>query len=68
MGKHYTEEFKNKILEEYKNGKYGGHKTLAKHYGLSDSTVFNWIIKDKKQGNQLNDINHTRGRHKKDNI
>ena len=68
MGKHYTEEFKNKVLNDYKSGGFGGHYQVAKMYGISNSTLFNWIIKDKKQGNQLNDIEHKRGRQKEENI
>jgi transposase-like protein len=68
MGKHYTNEFKEKVLKDYKSGKYGGYENVAKEYGLSHGTVWNWIKKDKIQGNQLNDINHKRGRPKEMNI
>lgn len=66
MGKHYTDEIKNKILQEYLDGKNGGSKSLSKKYGISYHTIDTWINKYKKQGNLDNDINHTRGR-KKDN-
>ncbi len=66
MGKHYTDEIKNKILQEYLDGKNGGSKTLAKKYNISFHTIDDWIYKYKKQGNLDNDINHKRGR-KKDN-
>ena len=68
MGKHYTTEFKQKIVDEYKSGMFGGYKSVVKNYGLSDDTVYHWIIKDRKQGNQINDLNHNRGRIKKENI
>ena len=66
MGKHYTDEIKNKILQEYLDGKNGGSKTLAQKYNISFHTIDGWIYKYKKQGNLDNDINHKRGR-KKDN-
>lgn len=68
MGKHYSEEFKNKIIKEYHSGIYGGRDQLAKKYGLATSTIQNWIFKDRKQGNQLNDIEHKRGRKKEEDI
>ena len=64
MGKHYSTEFKQKIIDEYKSGKSGGYKRVAQKYGLSDDTVYHWVVKDRKQGNQINDINKTRGRKK----
>ena len=30
MGKHYSREFKEKFVEEYKSGEYGGYERLAK--------------------------------------
>ena len=68
MGKHYTNEFKEKVLKDYKSGKYGGYENVAKKYGLSPGTVWHWIEKDHKQGNQINDIEHKRGRPKETNI
>ena len=68
MGKHYTNEFKEKVLKDYKSGKYGGYENVAKKYGLSPGTVWHWIEKDYKQGNQINDIEHKRGRPKETNI
>ena len=68
MGKHYSNEFKQKIVDEYKSGKYGGYTNIAKKYNLSDDTVYHWIKKDRVQGNQLNDIEHKRGRTKEENI
>ena len=35
MGKHYTDEIKNQILQEYLDGKNGGSKTLAQKYNIS---------------------------------
>lgn len=68
MGKHYSNEFKEEVLNTYKSHKFGGVDKVAKKYGLSYSTVMNWIIKDRKQGNQINDIEHKRGRPKENNI
>lgn len=62
--KSYTIEFKNEVLESYKSGKYGGRNQVAKHYNISSATIWNWIIKDRNQGNQINDIYHKRGRPK----
>ena len=78
MGKHYTTEFKQKIIDEYKSGKSGGYQRVAKKYGLSDDTVYHWVVKDRKQGNQenlpykrqghLNDLNKNKGRKKEEDI
>ena len=66
MGKQYSEEFKNQVLNDYKSGNYGGYPQVAKKYGISHGTLSNWIYKEKRQGNLENDIYKTRGR-KKDN-
>ena len=68
MGKHYSLEFKNQVMADYKSGKYGGRYNLAKHYGIKESAIKNWIKKEKIQGNQINDIEHKRGRPKEENI
>ncbi len=68
MGKHYDNEFKQKIIDDYKSGKYGGRNRLAKYYDIPSSTIMKWIIKDRTQGNQENDIKHKRGRTKEENI
>ena len=68
MGKHYSNDFKEKVLNDYKSGKYGGYFQVAKEYGLSHGTLWNWIKKDQIQGNQINDIQHKRGRPKEENI
>ncbi len=68
MGKHYTVEFKQKVIDEYKSGEFGGYVQIAKKYGLSDNTIYHWIVKDRKQGNQINDLEHKRGRIKEENI
>ena len=65
MGKHYSLEYKQKVLDDYKSGKYGGRHQVAKHYGLNPGTIWNWIAKDRKQGSLVNDINHTRGKYSK---
>ena len=58
----YTMEFKQEVINSYKSRTYGGRDQVAKHYNLSSATVWNWIAKDRKQGNQINDIYHKRGR------
>ena len=68
MGKHYSIEFKQKVIDEYKTGNFGGYPQVAKKYGLSPGTVSHWVIKNNKQGNQINDINNTRGRRKEESI
>lgn len=61
MGKHYSIELKNEIVTKYESGNYS-LKLLEKEYDISYKTIFNWIRKQKKQGNQINDINKSRGR------
>lgn len=68
MGKHYDNDFKQQVINDYHSGKYGGRYNLAKHYNIPNSTIMKWIIKDRKQGNQANDIEHKRGRPKEENI
>ena len=68
MGKHYSEEFKQKLVDEYKSGKYGGYPSVANRYGIKQSTLWIWILKDRKQGNQKNDVEHKRGRQKEKDI
>ena len=68
MGKHYTTEFKQKIIDEYKSGTSGGYQRVAKKYGLSDDTVYHWVVKDRKQGNQENLPYKRVGRTKEENI
>lgn len=47
MGKHYSNEFKQKVIEDYKSGKHGGRDRLAKYYNIPSSTIMKWIIKDR---------------------
>ena len=68
MGKHFDDDFKEKLVKEYKTGEYGGHAQLAKKYGLSDDTVYHWVVKDRKQGNQENLPYKRVGRTKEENI
>ena len=68
MGKHYSTEFKQKIIDEYKSGKSGGYKRVSQKYGLSDDTVYHWVVKDRKQGNQENIPYKRVGRTKEENI
>ena len=67
MGKHHDINLKNEIVNKYKNG-LGSLYSLGKEYNISPKTIFLWIKKDMKQGNQINDINHTRGRKSENNI
>ena len=68
MGKHYTTEFKQKIIDEYKSGLSGGYIRVAEKYGLSDDTVYHWVVKDRKQENQENLPYKRVGRTKEENI
>ena len=68
MGKHYSEEFKMKVLKDYYSGKFGGRDQVAKHYNLNSGTIWNWIAKERKQGDLSNDVEHKRGRPKGINI
>ena len=66
MGKHYDKKFKEMVVNEYKNGTFGGKILTARHFGITESTLTHWIVKDRKQGNQINDIENKRGIIKKD--
>ena len=68
MGKHFDKDFKEKVVDEYKKGIHGGRNALAKFYNISPNTLYHWIDKDRKQGNQINDIENKRGRTKEENI
>ena len=54
MGKHYSTEYKQMIIDEYNSGNLGGYTKVAEKYDLSDDTVYNWVVKNRKQGNQIN--------------
>lgn len=58
---HFSIEFKQQVIDDYNSGKYGGRPNLAKHYNISKNTIWHWIEKDRKQGNQMNDIENKRG-------
>ena len=58
MGKHYDINFKEKVVNEYKKGTFGGKILTARHFGITESTLTHWIVKDRKQGNQINDIGY----------
>lgn len=47
--KHFSAEFKQKVIDDYNAGTYGGRDKLAKHYGISRSTIWHWIVKDRTQ-------------------
>ena len=68
MGKHYAKNFKEMVVNDYKSGNSGGRKQIAKKYSIDESTIWHWIVKDRNQGNQINDINKKRGRNKEENI
>jgi transposase-like protein len=68
MGKHYSKDLKEKIVSEYKSREYGSYYNLAKKYSISDNTIYKWIVKDRKQENQINDLFHKRGRPNESNI
>ena len=68
MGKHYSIEFKQKIIDEMKTNESGGLYKIAKKYNISKSTIYHWIEKDRKQGNQENLPYKRKGRPKNDNI
>ena len=56
------------VVNEYKSGNSGGRKQISKKYNINESTIWHWIVKDRNQGNQINDINKKRGRTKEENI
>ena len=66
MGKHYSDEFKNEVMNDYLSGKNGGSRTLSKKYNISRKTIEMWIAKYKRQGSLKNDVQHTRGRKKEE--
>ena len=68
MGNHYDISFKEFVIKVYKEGLSGGHESVAKKYNINPNTLWHWIEKDRKQGNQVNDINKKRGRTKEENI
>ena len=68
MGKHYSLEFKQKVINDYNSGINGGLDLIAKKYNIPRQSLYKWIIKDRKQGNQLNDVENNRGRPKDENI
>ncbi len=61
----YSDEFKNKIIQEYLSGESGGSKSMGKKYNISSYTIDTWIGKYKRQGSLENDINKNRGRKKR---
>ena len=67
MGKHYDINLKKEIVNKYFNGN-GTLNSLQKEYGISYKTIFNWLKKEKLYHSQENDINHSRGRKKDENI
>lgn len=68
MGRHYSTEYKQMIIDEYNSGEKGGYTKVAEKYNLSDNTVYNWIVKNRKQGNQINIPYKRVGRKKEEDI
>ena len=66
MGKHFDMDFKNNILKEYLSG--ASRFYLGNKYNISPNTIGTWIKIYKRQGNLINDINHSRGRKKEESI
>ena len=64
MGKHYSEELKNEIINKFFNEGYS-LTYLEKEYNISYKSIFNWIRKYRKNGTVKNDIEQKRGRPKK---
>ena len=67
MGKHYDINLKNKIVSDYFSNEVG-IIYLGIKYIISSNTIRHWIDKQKKHGNQINDINNLLRRHKEENI
>ena len=67
MGKHYSEELKNEIIQRYLN-KEASLERLGKDYGISPKSIFNWLRKYRANGTVENDIFRTRGGQKSENI
>ena len=44
MGKHYSEELKNEIIQRYLNQE-ASLEGLGKEYGISYKSIFNWLRK-----------------------
>ena len=63
MGKHYSEDLKNEIINKFFNDSVS-LKQLEKIYNISYKSIFNWIRKYRENGTVANDINHKRGRPK----
>jgi len=61
MGKHYSEELKNEIVNKYNSGEFS-LITLEKEYNISYKTMFNWLRKYRNNGTVKNDIECKRGR------
>ena len=67
MGKHYSLELKQEIVKKYFNNE-GTLNSLEKEYDISRKTIFNWLRKERLYHSQKNDVYHTRGRKKEENI
>ena len=48
--------------------KRGGCTHIVKMYNICEDTFYKWIMKDRIQGNQINNIEHKRNRLKEKNI
>ena len=45
MSKQYDINFKTMVVEAYKKGTYGGEILTARHFGIPQSSLKNWIKK-----------------------
>lgn len=62
----YSDELKQEILIKLEQGVSSNY--LSQKYNISRGTICTWMIKRRKQGNLDNDIYHTRGRKKNENL
>ena len=65
--KKYTNDFKKKVIDEYKTGEESFY-SLARKYNISNSTIKNWYYNFYKNEINLETLKETRGRKKEENI
>ncbi|MBR8733323.1 hypothetical protein IX317_000229 [Fusobacterium sp. DD29] len=58
MAKHYDEDLKKQLVKIYNQGNYS-YRALASEYGLSTSTLRDWVIKYNNTGSFNIDDNRT---------
>ena len=59
--KNYSSEFKIEVAETYLNGTYGGRPGVAKHFGVGQTRVYEWVKIYREQGTE-GFVVETRGR------